>query len=91
MDSPHVYIPLGVQNSRAGSTVSESVMAGGRAQARHSAAFYPSRHLDFCLESKGLHSWDVALRASEEPAVRDQFIDDSRNDLHDAVSDYSSS
>lgn len=62
--------------------------AANRAKARHGIAFDLSQYQDPRARpsSEGLHTWDIFLRSTTPSDVRAQFIKDTQNDLHDAVS-----
>ncbi|KAF7973282.1 hypothetical protein HWV62_15651 [Athelia sp. TMB] len=59
--------------------------AGNRARARHGMAFNSEQYLNDYEKSRGLHAWDIGLRFSTTPLIREKFIEDVHHDLHDAV------
>lgn len=90
MDSLYAYNPKAIIRSQThGCATGPALDAGNRAQARHDVAFHPIQYLEVHQEAQGLHIWDLGLRASTKSAVRrEQFIQDTQNDLHDAVSHF---
>lgn len=65
---------------------SPALDAPSRAKARHGLAFDPFQY-EARSKNRGLHSWDILLRNSTEPETRCLFIEDTFNDLQDAVSE----
>ncbi|KAF7968027.1 hypothetical protein HWV62_32160 [Athelia sp. TMB] len=59
--------------------------AGNRARARHGMAFNSEQYLNDYEKSRGLHAWDIGLRFSTTPLIREKFIEDVHHDLHDAA------
>lgn len=66
--------------------------AASRAKARHGVAFTgnlsPRQGPNVPPGVESLNAWDVFLRSTTEPDVRSKFIQDTRDDLHDAVSTF---
>lgn len=60
----------------------DTLNSGMRAQARHGLSLSSGAEAITCL---GLHPMDMALRQSEDPLVRDNFLLETENDLFDAV------
>lgn len=79
MRSRNTYHP---QSAPPGGVVAAS--ASSRANARHGIAFDLTSIASQTFV--GLHPWDLLLRSTTDAAVREKFIEDTRNDLHDAVS-----
>lgn len=77
------YTPTAVKNFQGLSA--GSIRSGARAQARHGiASGYVSLNSSQPRQL-GLHPMDLALRQSEGPLVRDEFLKETESDLHDAV------
>ncbi|KZP06411.1 hypothetical protein FIBSPDRAFT_966453 [Athelia psychrophila] len=84
MGSHYLYHPE-ITGPRTGKVV--VCDAASRAKARHGIASDPSQYQDPQARpgSEGLHTWDIFLRSTTSADVRDQFIQDTQNDLHNAA------
>jgi len=79
----HSYTPHGVRSIQGYST-EPKLTAGSRAQIHHGIA---SNHNPMSVSAHpgGLHQWDIALRNGTGSIMRDTFIKDTEDDMHDAV------
>ncbi|KZP09765.1 hypothetical protein FIBSPDRAFT_963713 [Athelia psychrophila] len=84
MSSHFLYHP-DITGARTGGVV--ACDAANRAKARHGIAFDLSQYQDPRARpsSEGLHTWDIFIRSTTPSDIRDRFIQDTQNDLHDAA------